>query len=96
MAGKIRGTAPEAIEIASEDDNIEEKNILKGLVNYGNISVKQIMRPRMDVSAVDLNMEQQELIDLIKDMGYSRVPVFEDSFDKIVGILYIKDLLPVL
>jgi len=86
----------QAIEIASEDDNIEEKNILKGLVNYGNISVKQIMRPRMDVSAVDLNMEQQELIDLIKDMGYSRVPVFEDSFDKIVGILYIKDLLPVL
>jgi len=86
----------QAIEIASEDDNIEEKNILKGLVNYGNISVKQIMRPRMDVSAVDVNMEQQELIDLIKDMGYSRVPVFEDSFDKIVGILYIKDLLPVL
>ncbi len=86
----------QAIEIASEDDNIEEKNILKGLVPHGNISVKQIMRPRMDVSAVDLNMEQQELIDLIKDMGYSRVPVFEDSFDKIVGILYIKDLLPVL
>jgi putative hemolysin len=86
----------QAIEIASEDDNIEEKNILKGLVNYGNISVKQIMRPRMDVSAVDYNMEQQELIGLVKEMGYSRVPVYEDSLDKIVGILYIKDLLPVL
>lgn len=86
----------QAIEIASVDDNIEEKNILKGLVNYGNISVKQIMRPRMDVSAVDYNMEQQELINLVKEMGYSRVPVYEDSFDKIVGILYIKDLLPVL
>jgi putative hemolysin len=86
----------QAIEIASEDDNIEEKNILKGLVNYGNISVKQIMRPRMDVSSVDVSMEQRELINLVKEMGYSRVPVFEDSFDKIVGILYIKDLLPVL
>ncbi len=86
----------QAIEIASEDDNIEEKNILKGLVNYGNISVKQIMRPRMDVSAVDVNTAQQVLINQVKDMGYSRVPVFEDNFDKIVGILYIKDLLPVL
>ncbi len=86
----------QAIEIASEDDNIEEKNILKGLVNYGNISVKQIMKPRMDVSAVDINTEQQELIDLIKEWGYSRVPVFESTFDKIVGVLYIKDLLPVL
>lgn len=86
----------QAIEIASEDDNIEEKNILKGLVNYGNISVKQIMKPRMDVSAVDVETEQQELINLVKEWGYSRVPVFEENFDKIVGILYIKDLLPVL
>ncbi len=86
----------QAIEIASEDDNIEEKNILKGLVNYGNISVKQIMKPRMDVSAVDVETEQQELINLIKEWGYSRVPVYEENFDKIVGILYIKDLLPVL
>lgn len=86
----------QAIEIASEDDNIEEKNILKGLVNYGNISVKQIMKPRMDVSAVDINTEQQELINLVKEWGYSRVPVFESNFDKIVGVLYIKDLLPVL
>ncbi|MCB9262735.1 MAG: gliding motility-associated protein GldE [Flavobacteriales bacterium] len=86
----------QAIDIASVDDNIEEKNILKGLVNYGNISVKQIMKPRMDVSAVDIETEQQELIDLIKEWGYSRVPVYEGSFDKIVGVLYIKDLLPVL
>jgi len=86
----------QAIEIASEDDNIEEKNILKGLVNYGNISVKQIMKPRMDVSAVDVETEQQELINLIKEWGYSRVPVYEENFDKIIGILYIKDLLPVL
>jgi putative hemolysin len=86
----------QAIEIASDDDNIEEKNILKGLVNYGNISVKQIMRPRMDVSAVDIGMEQRDLINQVKEMGYSRVPVFRGSFDNIVGILYIKDLLPVL
>jgi putative hemolysin len=86
----------QAIEIASEDDNIEEKNILKGLVNYGNISVKQIMRSRIDVSALDSNTSQEDLFKAVQNLGYSRLPVFTENFDNIIGILYIKDLLPLL
>ncbi|MBI1305794.1 MAG: gliding motility-associated protein GldE [Bacteroidetes bacterium] len=84
----------QAIEIASEDDNIEEKNILKGIVNFGNISVKQIMRSRVDVCALDIEISDQELFKQIREWGYSRIPIYRDNFDNITGILYIKDLLP--
>ncbi len=86
----------QAIEIASVDDNIEEKNILKGIVNYGNISVKQIMRSRVDVSSVDIQTPQEELLEKIREWGYSRIPVFRENFDNVVGVLYIKDLLPII
>ena len=84
----------QAIEIASEDDNIEEKNILKGIVNFGNISVKQIMCPRVDVCSIEYETEEKELFDQIREWGYSRIPVHKDNFDNIEGVLYIKDLLP--
>jgi len=86
----------QAIEIASEDDNIEEKNILKGIVNFGNISVKQIMRPRMDVCALDSTISAEELFTQASEWGYSRVPIYRESFDNIEGILYIKDLIPLI
>lgn len=86
----------QAIEIASEDDNIEEKNILKGIVNFGNISVKQIMRPRMDVNALDSAISAEDLFQQASEWGYSRVPIFRESFDNIEGILYIKDLIPLI
>jgi gliding motility-associated protein GldE len=86
----------QAIEIASEDDNIEEKNILKGIVNFGNISVKQIMRPRIDVSALDINTPAKALFEKATEWGYSRVPIYKDSFDQIEGVLYIKDLIPLI
>lgn len=86
----------QAIEIASEDDNIEEKNILKGLVNFGNISVKQIMRPRVDVSALDITLSASDLFQQVTEWGYSRVPIFRETFDNIEGILYIKDLIPLI
>jgi magnesium and cobalt exporter, CNNM family len=85
----------QAIEIASDDDNIEEKNILKGIVNFGNISVKQIMMSRVDVNAIDIDTPQEELIALVQEWGYSRIPIFRENFDNVVGILYIKDLLPI-
>ncbi len=85
----------EAIEITSgESASSEENKILKGLVNFGNITVRQIMRPRMDVVTVSKSATYSELLKLIRNNPFSRIPVFEDSFDKVVGILYIKDLLP--
>ncbi len=72
----------------------DEKMILKGIVRFGNIDVKEIMKPRIDVSAIDINTPFDELLRFILDSGYSRIPAYEESFDKIIGILYIKDLLP--
>lgn len=84
-----------AIEITSEEDASEsEKDILKGIVNFGNVSVKQIMRSRTDVMALEVNMQLDEVLHKVKEWSYSRLPVYEESFDKIVGVLYIKDLLP--
>lgn len=85
-----------AIEITSDNELSEEKNILKSLVNFGNISVKQIMRPRLDVIAVEENTSFEDLIKLINECGYSRIPVYEEDFDSILGVLYIKDILPLL
>lgn len=86
----------QAIEIASEDDNIEEKNILKGIVNFGNISVKQIMRSRIDVCALDYNMPTTDLFEQVTEWGFSRVPIYRESFDTVEGVLYIKDLIPLI
>jgi putative hemolysin len=74
----------------------EDKNILKGIVTFGNVYAREIMRPRVDVVAVDVATPFPQLIDIIIEAGYSRVPVFRDSFDNVEGILYIKDLLPFL
>lgn len=87
----------EAIDIAnSQDKNDTERNdtkILKGIVKFGNIAVTQIMRSRMDVVAVDKDADFAALLDIVRESGYSRIPVVEDNFDKVVGILYVKDLL---
>lgn len=83
-----------AIEIAGSENTPDEKNILKGLVNYGNISVRQIMRNRMDVSAIDISLSFEDLLRKVEDWGYSRLPVYDETFDDIKGILYIKDLVP--
>lgn len=86
-----------AIEITSEKDAPkQEKSILKGVVNFGNTNVKQIMRQRPDVVGVDLDTEFRDLMVQIVDSGYSRVPVFQDNLDQIKGILFTKDLLPYL
>jgi putative hemolysin len=84
-----------AIDITAEADTPkQEKFILKSIVNFGNINVKQIMRLRPDISALDAKIRFNELLAKINDWGYSRVPVFRDNMDQIVGVLYIKDLLP--
>ncbi|MFM9944142.1 MAG: gliding motility-associated protein GldE [Bacteroidia bacterium] len=83
-----------AIEITSDEDLTDEKNILKSLVNFGNISVKQIMKSRLDVMAVEHSSSFEELMAKVNEWGYSRIPVYEETFDSISGVLYIKDLLP--
>jgi putative hemolysin len=84
----------QALELTTEDTPNEEKDILRGIVNFGTLSVKQVMRSRMDITAIDAKMDFHELMDKINKSGYSRIPVFEETIDNILGVLYIKDLLP--
>jgi len=72
----------------------EEKEMIRGLVKFGNIMVKQIMCPRMDMAAVDIALNYQQLQDYISTCGFSRIPVYKESADKIEGVLNIKDLFP--
>jgi putative hemolysin len=83
----------EAIEVNSEKTTIEEKNILKGIIKFGNISVKQIMKFRMDVNGIDHNSPFPEVVRKVEELHYSRLPVFQTNLDNIVGILNTKDLL---
>nr|WP_155211231.1 gliding motility-associated protein GldE [Fulvivirga aurantia] len=87
-----------ALEITTtnEETTDEEKDILKGIVNFGTLTVKQVMKSRMDITAVDVEMDFHELMDKINKSGFSRIPVFSETIDRLEGILYIKDLLPYL
>jgi putative hemolysin len=84
-----------ALEITNESDTTDdEKKILKGIVRFGTIEVKQIMKPRLNVVAFDINSTFKDLLYKIIEAGFSRVPIYRESFDNVEGILYIKDLLP--
>jgi len=85
----------QALELTSEEDTTqEEQKILKGIVAFGNTDTKQVMRPRMDVFALNQEDSYTTILPLITDKGYSRIPVYKESIDTITGILYVKDLLP--
>lgn len=84
----------QVLELTTEDAPNEEREILRGIVNFGTLTVKQVMQSRMDITAVDTDMDFHELMDKINKSGYSRIPVYEETIDNIQGILYIKDLLP--
>lgn len=81
------------LTVTSHENSGQEADILKGIVNFGDTSAKQIMHSRTDVVAADVQMNYKELLKIVKDSGYSRIPIFNDVFDNIVGILYVKDLL---
>ncbi|MFA9214585.1 MAG: gliding motility-associated protein GldE [Candidatus Methylacidiphilales bacterium] len=84
-----------AIDITTESDAPkQEKSILKGIVNFVNTNVTEIMCQRPDISAIDIETNFTELLQQIDELGYSRIPVFQDSLDEIKGILSIKDILP--
>ena len=83
----------EALDIATGVFS-EDKKMLEGIVKFSNLEASEIMKPRMDVTNVNVTTSMEELIGIILDSGFSRIPVFEDTPDNIKGILYVKDLLP--
>jgi len=85
----------QALELTSEDDTTkEEQKILQGIVSFGNTDTKQVMRPRIDIFALNIKEKFADIVPEIIKNGYSRIPAFEDNIDTIKGILYVKDLLP--
>ena len=87
----------EAIDIKTDEEaSPAEKNIMKGIVKFGNITVKQIMRSRLDVSGIDHKSSFKELVKKAEELHYSRLPVYKESLDEIAGIINTKDLLPFL
>ncbi len=85
----------QAIELTvrQEQGSQQEVDILKSLLRFNHITVKQIMKSRVDVKTLDFSWNYKEVMDYIKEWGYSRMPVYDEDFDHIVGIFYIKDLL---
>jgi gliding motility-associated protein GldE len=85
----------DAIDLTTREDDIDqEKQILKGIVNMSNIQVKQIMRSRLDVMALNSALNYHEVLNEIKKSEFSRYPVFKETLDQVVGILNVKTLLP--
>jgi len=74
--------------------SIEEKNISRGIVKFGNITVKQVMKTRIDVHGIEKSTKFFNLINQIGDWHYSRLPVYEEDLDKVVGMIHTKDLTP--
>ena len=90
-----RADIDEAIELTvnKDEDTEQEVDILKSIVKFGDVAVKQIMRSRVDVIAIDFRISYKELLKVVKESGYSRIPVYDNDFDNVTGILYVKDLL---
>lgn len=84
----------DAIDLTYQQDNLNDDNkILKGIINFGNITVKQIMRARVDVIAIDEELDFEQVYNTVIESGYSRIPVYKDDLDDVLGILYAKDIL---
>ena len=83
-----------AFELTEDTLHREERKILKSIVRFGNTDVKQIMTARTFAKAIEQGISFEELLKQAKDIGYSRIPVYQETFDSVVGILYLKDLLP--
>ena len=83
----------DALDLTDKNETSkDEKKILKGIVSFGSIETRQVMRPRIDVFSVPINIGFDELISQVRKKGYSRIPVFEDIFVNVVGVIYFKDL----
>ena len=85
-----------ALDLTDQEYEGKEEMILRSIVEFGNTDVKEIMKSRVDVVAVDKNTKYSELLKIITSSGYSRIPIYDQQFDNVLGILYIKDLIPYL
>lgn len=84
-----------ALEMTEDSaTSTEEQKLLEGIINFGNFDVKQVMRPRIDVFALNQEESFNEVLEKVVEKGYSRIPVYNEQIDTIAGVLYIKDLLP--
>ena len=89
------GDLEQALELTQDDERTDEQQkILSGIVSFGSTDVKQIMTSRLDLISASLETPFAELLEIIRSSGFSRIPVCESSLDEIVGILYVKDLIP--
>lgn len=86
------GHALDLTQDASTSD--EEQRILRGIVKFGNFEVRQVMRPRTEMIAFDKEIDFKALLAAIVESGFSRVPIYEETPDRMIGVLYIKDVLP--
>lgn len=87
----------QALELTNENNaELENQRILEGIVSFGNTDTKQVMKPRLDIFALNIEQAYQTIIPEIIEHGYSRIPIYEDNIDNVKGILYVKDLLPYL
>lgn len=84
----------EAVELTGTSSSNEEKELLKGIVNFGTLTARQVMRARMDITAFSNELPFPDLLEQLNDAGYSRVPIYKETIDQIEGVLYLKDLLP--
>lgn len=89
------GDLEQAFEL-TRDESMEpdEEKILKGIVRFGGTDVKQIMTPRTEVFAFDAKMDFSDVLSEVLERGYSRVPIYRETLDHVIGVLYLKDLLP--
>lgn len=86
-----------AIDLTTDNTASEnEKNILKGIIKFGNITVKQVMKTRIDVHAISDDTRFEDLLSQVRELNYSRLPVYKDEIDTVVGMIHTKDLLPFL
>src|ERR1019366_1237323 len=85
-----------AIDITETGTNENERNILKGILKFGNITVKQIMKARLEVHGIDFDTNFDALMKHVVDLHYSRIPVYKDDLDEVVGMIHTKDLMPYL
>ncbi|HEX5667581.1 MAG TPA: CNNM domain-containing protein, partial [Chitinophagaceae bacterium] len=78
----------------SVDATEEEKNMLKGIIKFGNITVKQVMRSRLDVHGLESALRFNEIVSRVEELSYSRLPVYKENMDNVIGILHTKDIVP--